>query len=183
VVDRATHWNEHPGVAREPHGDRGGIGLAVRARARLRHGAGHDDGMGLLGLAPLSLAFAGFSSSSWFIALAALGIGAAMSRSGLFFRLVLFFLRILPTNYAAYVLGLLTGGLAVTPLVPVPFIRVATMTPLVHELAQALGYPARSRGASGPGGRRPHRIWLLRDDVSHRSRRELLADRSPGASR
>lgn len=104
---------------------------------------------GLLGLAPLSLAFAGFSSSSWFIALAAMGIGAAMSRSGLFFRLVLFFLRILPTTYAAYVLGLLAGGVTVTPLVPVPFIRVATMTPLVHELAQALGYPARSRARAG----------------------------------
>jgi di/tricarboxylate transporter len=102
-----------------------------------------------LGLAPLSLAFAGFSSSSWFIALATMGIGAAMSRSGLFFRLVLFFLRILPTNYAPYVLGLLTGGLGVTPLVPVPFIRVATVTPLVHELAQALGYPARSRARAG----------------------------------
>ena len=104
---------------------------------------------GLLGLAPLSLAFAGFSSSSWFIALAAMGIGAAMSRSGLFFRLVLFFLRILPTTYASYVLGLLAGGVTVTPLVPVPFIRVATMTPLVHELAQALGYPARSRARAG----------------------------------
>ena len=104
---------------------------------------------GLLGLAPLSLAFAGFSSSSWFVALGAMGIGAAMTRSGLFFRLVLFVLKILPTKYAAYVLGLLAGGLVTTPLVPVPIIRVATITPLVHELAQTLGYPTRSRARAG----------------------------------
>lgn len=104
---------------------------------------------GLLGLAPLSLAFAGFSSSSWFVAIGAMGIGAAMTRSGLFLRLVLFVLKILPTKYSAYVLGLLVGGLVTTPAVPVPFIRVATITPLVRELAQTLGYPAGSRARAG----------------------------------
>ena len=104
---------------------------------------------GLLGLAPLSLAFAGFSSSSWFIALGAMGIGAAMTRSGLFLRLVLFVLKILPSRYSAYVFGLLVGGLVTTPVVPVPIIRAATIAPLVHELAQTLSYPAGSRTRAG----------------------------------
>jgi divalent anion:Na+ symporter, DASS family len=104
---------------------------------------------GLLRLAPLSMAFAGFSSSSWFVALGAMGIGVAMTRSGLFLRLILFVLKILPAQYSAYLLGLLVGGVVTTPAVPVPMIRVATITPLVHELAQTLGYPAGSRTRAG----------------------------------
>lgn len=104
---------------------------------------------GLLGLVPLSLAFAGFSSSSWFVALGAMGVAVAMTRSGLFFRLVLFVLKVLPPRYAAYALGLLTGGIVTTPLVPIPMVRIAAVLPLLHELAQTLGYPAGSRGRAG----------------------------------
>ncbi len=104
---------------------------------------------GLLGLAPLSLAFAAFTSSSYLVALAALGLAAAMTRSGLLFRIALFLLRTFPATYGAQVLALLVGGVCVTPLMPLAIARVATIAPLVQELSQNLGFPARSRGSAG----------------------------------
>ncbi len=104
---------------------------------------------GLLGLAPLSRAFAAFASSSYLIALAALGLAAAMARSGLLFRIALFLLRMFPATYGAQVLALLVGGACVTPLMPLAIARVAAIAPLVQELSQNLGFPPRSRGSAG----------------------------------
>lgn len=103
---------------------------------------------GVAGLAPLSLAFAGFSSSSWLLAVGALVLAAAMARSGLIFRVALGLLRAFPPTHAGQVLGLLIGGALVTPLVPLALARVATVASLTEELSQALGYAARSRASA-----------------------------------
>ncbi len=104
---------------------------------------------GLLRLAPLSLAFAAFASSSYLVALVALALAAAMARSGLLFRIALFLLRTFPATYGAQVLALLVGGVCVTPLMPLAIARVATIAPLTQELSQNLGFPLRSRGSAG----------------------------------
>ncbi len=100
---------------------------------------------GMLGLVTLPLAFAGFASSSWALAVGALALAAAMARSGLLFRIALFVLRALPRTHAGQLVGLLAGGVLVTPLVPLGIARVATVAPLAREIAHALGYPAQSR--------------------------------------
>jgi len=104
---------------------------------------------GVSGLAPLSLSFAGFASSSWILAIGALTLAAAMARSGLLFRIALFLLKTFPATYTGQVLALLFGGLLVTPLVPAGLARVAAAAPLTEELAQSLGYPIKSRGTAG----------------------------------
>ena len=104
---------------------------------------------GLAGLVPLARAFAGFTSPSYIVALGALGIGAAMARSGLLFRIALLLLKTFPTTYAGQVLALLASGVAVTPLMPLGIGRVATVAPLTQELAEGLGYAERSRGSAG----------------------------------
>ncbi len=103
---------------------------------------------GIAGLASLSLTFAGFASSSWLLALGALGLAAAMARSGLLFRIALRLLRIFPPTHVGQALALLVGGVLVTPLVPLAIARVATIAPLARETALALGYPSRSRAAA-----------------------------------
>lgn len=103
---------------------------------------------GVSGLAPLPLVFAGFTSSSWVVALGALGLAAAMARSGLLFRIALFLLKTFPATHAGQVLALLTGGFLITPLVPLATARVSAIAPLARELAQAMGYPPRSRGTA-----------------------------------
>ncbi|HKX18936.1 MAG TPA: anion permease [bacterium] len=80
---------------------------------------------GFTGLVPISLAFAGFASPTWVLALGAVGLAAAMARSGLFFRLTLLLLRVLPATYTGQMLGLLIGGALTTPLVPLASGRIA----------------------------------------------------------
>lgn len=104
---------------------------------------------GIAGLVPLSVAFGGFASSAWLVALGALGLGAAMARSGLLFRIALRLMRTFPATYVGQLLALLSGGVLVTPLVPLALARVATVAPLAQELSQALGCPDRSRGSAG----------------------------------
>jgi len=104
---------------------------------------------GLAGLVPLGRALAGFTSPSYVVALSALGLAAAMVRSGLLYRAALRLLQTFPTSYPGQVLALLTGGLLITPLMPLSIGRVAAVAPLVQEIAQNLGYPPRSRGSAG----------------------------------
>ncbi len=104
---------------------------------------------GVAAAVPLSQVFAGFSSPSYLLALGALGLAAAMARSGLLFRMALFLLRTFPGTYRGQVLALLVGGVAVTPLVPQATSRVAMILPATYEIADVLGFPPRSRGSAG----------------------------------
>lgn len=103
----------------------------------------------ITGLVPLSHTFAGFTSPSYLVALGALGLAAAMARSGLLFRITLRLLKTFPATYSGQVLALTAGGLLVTPLMPLAIARVAAIAPLTQELSQALGLPPRSRGSAG----------------------------------
>ncbi len=103
---------------------------------------------GLAGLAPLDRSFRGFTTSSWVLALGALGLAAAMSRSGLLFRVALLLLRAFPATHRGQVLALLFGGVAATPLVPLSVARVASVAPLGLELSRALGYATPSRASA-----------------------------------
>lgn len=104
--------------------------------------------LGVAGLAPLSVAFAGFTTSSWWVALGAMGLAAAMIHSGLLFRIALFLLRTLPPTHRGQILALLVSGLAVTPLVPLGTARIAVVAPLAVEVSQALGYAHRTRASA-----------------------------------
>jgi anion transporter len=103
---------------------------------------------GILGLTSVSIAFSGFASSSWVLALGALALAAAMLRSGLLFRAALMLLRAFPATHAGQMLALLLGGVVLTPLVPQSVARVAAIAPIAHELSHALGYAPRSKGSA-----------------------------------
>jgi DASS family divalent anion:Na+ symporter len=104
---------------------------------------------GVAGLAPVSLVFSGFATSAWVVTLGSIALAVAMARSGLLFRIALLLLRTFPATHRGQVLALLFGGILVTPLVPLGLARVAAVTPLTRELAQALRYRPRSRGSAG----------------------------------
>ena len=104
---------------------------------------------GVLGLAPASVVFSGFTSTSWLLALGVLALAAAMASSGLLFRAALGSLRVFPATHTGQLLALLAGGVALTPLVPVSVARVAAIARVTRELAQAFGYAPRSPGSAG----------------------------------
>jgi len=100
------------------------------------------------GLAPPALAFSGFASSAWVLAVAAFAITAAMASSGLLFRTALMLLRIFPPTHRGQVAALLLGGVVLTPLVPAVLGRVATVAPVAREVAEALGHARASRASA-----------------------------------
>ncbi|HET9000150.1 MAG TPA: SLC13 family permease [bacterium] len=100
---------------------------------------------GITGLVPVSMAFSGFASPTWVLALGAVGLAAAMARSGLLFRLALLLLRFVPATHAGQICALLTGGVLTTPIVPMATARIATTGGLAQELAQGLGYSGRTQ--------------------------------------
>jgi di/tricarboxylate transporter len=103
---------------------------------------------GVTGLVPLPIAFAGFADPSWVLAFGAIGLAAAMARSGLLFRLTLLLLRIFPRTHAGQVMGQLVGGVVMTPLVPLAAGRIATAAVAAYELAQGLGYATQTRATA-----------------------------------
>jgi len=103
----------------------------------------------LLGLVPTRTALAGFGESTWFFALGVLGIGAAVTSSGLLYRLALQLLRLLPPKHQLYSLSLLISGFVITPVFPENKGRIGIMAPLTQTISEALGYGARSNGSAG----------------------------------
>jgi len=103
----------------------------------------------ITGIASPKLALDGFSKSSWFFVLAALGMGAAITRSGLLYRVALQTLRRLPTNYTIYTLVLGASGLLATPLLPSARARLAVIAPITMSISDAIGFKPRSNGSAG----------------------------------
>jgi hypothetical protein len=56
-----------------------------------------------------------------------------------------------PATFAGQVLAFLVGGLLMTPFLPLTVARCALTAPLARQVAEMLGYPARSRAAVGIG--------------------------------
>ena len=80
-----------------PRGARGGHGaLGVGQRPRLRGRPRDGHRVGCSCVAPTATAFGGFATSTWFLMLGVLGLGAALARSGLLYRITLIAVRRFP---------------------------------------------------------------------------------------
>ena len=94
-------------------------------------------------------ALTGFASPTWFLLFSVLGIGVAVSRSGLLYRLALHMLRLLPPSYAGQTFALALTGVLFTPLLPSLNSRSAIASPLARELSEAMRFPERGKGSAG----------------------------------
>ncbi|MCD6032246.1 MAG: crp 3 [Thermomicrobiales bacterium] len=101
------------------------------------------------GIAPAEVAASGFASSTWFLLLASMAIGAAVARSGLLYRGAVELVRRLPASYRMRCLTLGALGVVLSPGMPDPAGRVMLATPLAQDIAETLRYPERSQGSAG----------------------------------
>lgn len=104
---------------------------------------------GLVGLVSLDKAFGGFANSSWWLLVAVLGLVAVVNRTGILYRVALFFLRTFPSTYLGQMMGLFVTGLVLTPCLPNTNVRVSVLGPLAQEIGEAIGCPPRSKGTAG----------------------------------
>ena len=103
----------------------------------------------LSGIAPPERVLDGFSKSSWFFVLGVLGIGAAVTNSGLLYRVALQLLHRVPANYKLYSLMLNVSGLLATPMLPEVKARIAIMAPISYAISETMGFKPRSNGSAG----------------------------------
>src|SRR5262245_35944571 len=105
----------------------------------------------IAGVGPSAESLSGFASTVWLLLLGVLAVGGVLSSSGVLQRIALALLSMFPATFRGQVVALLVGGLALTPLLPLTVARCALTAPLARQVAEVLGYPARSRAAVGIG--------------------------------
>ncbi len=98
---------------------------------------------------PFKTAFASFSESTWWLLFGALGMGCAVSKSGLLKRLSLVMMRIFPATFSGQALALICGGTVMAPLIPSITVKAAIMAPISMGVSDAMGYGRKSRGTAG----------------------------------
>jgi anion transporter len=91
----------------------------------------------------------GFASTTWFMTLGVLGLGAAITGSGLFYRLSLQLVRFFPLNYYWQIIALGLMGIVVMALIPQQSARTAIISQMLVNLSESLGYKNPSRASTG----------------------------------
>lgn len=98
---------------------------------------------------PFSIAFACFSTTSWWMMVGALGIGVAVAESGLLRRIALLTLKALPPTFAGQTGGLILAGLLLGPALPTVTGKTSVAAPFVLGIAEAMGLEDRSLHSTG----------------------------------
>ena len=102
-----------------------------------------------LGLVPFETAFATFHSSTWWLMLGALGLGAGVASSGLLRRSTLLMLKLLPPTYVGQTLALAVTGAVFCPAIPSVIAKVSIAGKFIPELGKGMGFAPRSRQTAG----------------------------------
>jgi len=103
----------------------------------------------LTGITTTTTALSGFATSTWLFIISILGLGAAISKSGLMFRLSLRMLKAFPKNYLGQLFGLAASGLLFTPLLPSSMAKVALAAPISRSIVEAMRFSDQSDASAG----------------------------------
>ena len=91
----------------------------------------------------------GFASTTWFMTLGVLGLGAAITGSGLFYRLSLHLVRLFPLSYYWQIFATGIMGVVVMALIPQQTARTVITSQMLVNLSESLGYKTPSRASTG----------------------------------
>jgi anion transporter len=106
-------------------------------------------GLILTGLASRESVLGGFASTTWFMTLSVLGLGAAITGSGLFYRLSLHLVRFFPLSFYWQTIGMGLMGVIVMALIPQQTARTVVISQMLVNLSESLGYKTPSRASTG----------------------------------
>ncbi len=91
----------------------------------------------------------GFASTTWFMTLGVLGLGAAITGCGLFYRLSLHLVRLFPLSYYWQIVATGIMGVVVMALIPQQTARTVITSQMLVNLSESLGYKTPSRASTG----------------------------------
>lgn len=101
------------------------------------------------GIVPFKTAFAQFSSNTWFLLIAAFGLGVAVARSGLLNRVSLKIMELFPATFKGQTAALVAAGNLIGPMIPSVTAKCAMAAPFAKGISDKMGYEADSKGAAG----------------------------------
>jgi anion transporter len=91
----------------------------------------------------------GFASTTWFMTLGVLGLGAAITGSGLFYRLSLHLVRLFPLSFYWQIIATGIMGVVVMALIPQQTARTVITSQMLINLSESLGYKTPSKASTG----------------------------------
>ena len=103
----------------------------------------------VFGVTSPAVALTGFASTNWVLVVAVLIIGAAITSTGVLYRLALESIAHMRGGFPGEVTALSLAGLLIGPAVPNGTSRVIMIAPMLRELVEALGYRPQSKAAAG----------------------------------
>ncbi len=103
----------------------------------------------LTGLGSGETVLGGYASTTWFMSLGVLALGAAITGSGLFYRLSLQLVRFFPLTYYWQTIALGFMGVIIAALIPQKSARATIISPMILNLSESLGYKDRSKATTG----------------------------------
>lgn len=98
---------------------------------------------------PTQDVFSTFSTSIWWLLVAAFGLGLGMRKSGLLRRVAFGVLRLFPRTFKSQAAGLVCAGTLVGPLIPSLAAKASIIAPLALSVSDSMGYARKSRESSG----------------------------------
>ncbi|MED4584258.1 SLC13 family permease [Brevibacillus choshinensis] len=103
------------------------------------------------GLVTPEVALSGFASTTWLYMIFIMAFIAAITRSGILYRVSLNALKRFPRHYRGQLWGVVAGGILLNPLIPSSSAKVSLGVPLARTLSESMGFASNSRGAAGLG--------------------------------
>lgn len=98
---------------------------------------------------PFNQAFASFSSTSWWMIIGGLGIGVAVSSTGLMKRIALHVMKLFPSTFKGQTLAVMLAGVLVSPAIPSTNAKGSIAAPLSLSISDTMGYERKSKPSAG----------------------------------
>ncbi|GAX06420.1 2-oxoglutarate translocator [Secundilactobacillus pentosiphilus] len=98
---------------------------------------------------PFETSFAIFSTTTMWIIIGGLALGAAATKTGLITRIAYKIMSYFPANFKGQSLALFISGTIIAPMIPSAHPKAAMSTPIAKGISDALGYKPKSAASSG----------------------------------
>lgn len=103
----------------------------------------------ILHIMPFQQAFESFTGTTVWLLVGALGIGTAVTKSGLLTRVALCTMKLCSPTFSGQVFAMLASGVVLSPFIPSTTAKVAVAGALATDVGERLGLGDRSWGMSG----------------------------------
>ena len=109
-------------------------------------------GFALFKVAPFATVYSGFTNTTWWFMLGAMGMSAALQKSGLMKRFAYNIMKLFSPTFRGQAVGLMATGAIITPLIPSVTAKTAMGMPIAKGVADSMGYAKKSKELHG--------LWL-----------------------